>query len=59
MREIRGGEIAMIFQEPMTSLNPVFPIGDQIAEAIALHQDKTGAAALEEGCAGGSLGEPS
>jgi glutathione transport system ATP-binding protein len=48
MREIRGGEIAMIFQEPMTSLNPVFPIGDQIAEAIALHQDKTGAAARAE-----------
>lgn len=39
MREIRGGEIAMIFQEPMTSLNPVFTIGDQIIEAILLHQD--------------------
>ncbi|MFP5519325.1 MAG: ABC transporter ATP-binding protein [Bdellovibrionia bacterium] len=38
MRKIRGNEIAMIFQEPMTSLNPVFTIGDQIAEAIALHQ---------------------
>jgi glutathione transport system ATP-binding protein len=45
MRQIRGGEIAMIFQEPMTSLNPVFPVGDQIAEAIALHQDKSAAAA--------------
>jgi ABC-type dipeptide/oligopeptide/nickel transport system ATPase component len=33
MREIRGNEIAMIFQEPMTSLNPVFTIGNQIAEA--------------------------
>jgi glutathione transport system ATP-binding protein len=38
MREIRGGEIAMIFQEPMTSLNPVFTVGDQITEAIRLHQ---------------------
>ncbi len=38
MREIRGGEIAMIFQEPMTSLNPVFTIGNQIGEAVRLHQ---------------------
>lgn len=38
MRSIRGGEIAMIFQEPMTSLNPVYTIGNQIAEAIVLHQ---------------------
>lgn len=38
IREIRGNEIAMIFQEPMTSLNPVFTIGDQIIEAIRLHQ---------------------
>jgi peptide/nickel transport system ATP-binding protein len=38
MRAVRGGEIAMIFQEPMTSLNPVFTIGNQIAEAIRLHQ---------------------
>ncbi len=38
MRQIRGGRIAMIFQEPMTSLNPVFTIGDQIMEAIDLHQ---------------------
>ena len=37
LREIRGGEIAMIFQDPMTSLNPVFTIGDQIAEAIKTH----------------------
>ncbi|HEX7676358.1 MAG TPA: ABC transporter ATP-binding protein [Bdellovibrio sp.] len=38
MRTIRGNEIAMIFQEPMTSLNPVYTIGDQIEEAILLHQ---------------------
>jgi len=39
IRKIRGSEIAMIFQEPMTSLNPVFTIGNQIMEAILLHQD--------------------
>ena len=38
MRKIRGNEISMIFQEPMTSLNPVFTIGNQIGEAIRLHQ---------------------
>ncbi len=38
MRSIRGNQIAMIFQEPMTSLNPVYTIGDQILEAILLHQ---------------------
>jgi peptide/nickel transport system ATP-binding protein/oligopeptide transport system ATP-binding protein len=38
MQKIRGGQIAMIFQEPMTSLNPVFTIGEQIVEAIQLHQ---------------------
>jgi peptide/nickel transport system ATP-binding protein len=41
MREIRGNRIAMIFQEPMTSLNPVFTIGDQIGESIRLHQKKS------------------
>ncbi|MBV9523622.1 MAG: ABC transporter ATP-binding protein [Alphaproteobacteria bacterium] len=40
MRQIRGNDIAMIFQEPMTSLNPVYTIGDQITEAITLHQRK-------------------
>jgi oligopeptide/dipeptide ABC transporter ATP-binding protein len=38
MRQIRGNDIAMVFQEPMTSLNPVFTIGDQIVEGILLHQ---------------------
>ena len=37
MRKVRGNEISMIFQEPMTSLNPVYTVGDQIAEAIVLH----------------------
>jgi oligopeptide/dipeptide ABC transporter ATP-binding protein len=43
MEKVRGNDISMIFQEPMTSLNPVFTIGDQIMEAIVLHQglDKT------------------
>ena len=38
LRHIRGNQIAMIFQEPMTSLNPVFTCGDQVMEAIRLHQ---------------------
>ncbi|WP_374193440.1 dipeptide ABC transporter ATP-binding protein [Trinickia mobilis] len=48
MRSIRGADIAMIFQEPMTSLNPVFTVGDQIAEAIALHQRKSRSEARAE-----------
>jgi peptide/nickel transport system ATP-binding protein/oligopeptide transport system ATP-binding protein len=39
MRQLRGSDVAMIFQEPMTSLNPVFTVGEQIAEAIMLHQN--------------------
>jgi len=38
MRNVRGNKISMIFQEPMTSLNPVFTVGDQVAEAIGLHE---------------------
>ncbi len=48
MRAIRGPEIAMVFQEPMTSLNPVLRVGEQIAEAIVLHRDMRRAAAMAE-----------
>ncbi len=47
MQRVRGNSIAMIFQEPMTSLNPVYTIGDQILEAIQLHQHLPRAAALD------------
>ncbi len=47
IRQVRGNNIAMIFQEPMTSLNPVFTVGDQIAEAVQLHQ-KVGKKEAEE-----------
>ncbi len=47
MRTIRGNEIAMIFQEPMTSLNPVYTVGDQIMEAILLHQNVSAREAAE------------
>src|ERR1035437_4299405 len=46
MREIRGNQIAMVFQEPMTSLNPVHTIGAQIAEAVRIHQGLSNSAAL-------------
>lgn len=49
MRQVRGGRIAMIFQEPMTSLNPVFTCGNQIMEAIELHRDLRGKAARDLG----------
>ncbi|WP_426128914.1 ABC transporter ATP-binding protein [Pararhizobium sp. PWRC1-1] len=48
MRRIRGKEIAMIFQEPMTSLNPVFTIGEQICEVLLLHEAMTKTTAMAE-----------
>lgn len=48
MRAIRGADMAMIFQEPMTSLNPVFTVGEQIAESVRLHQGKSHQQALAE-----------
>ncbi len=47
MNSVRGAQISMIFQEPMTSLNPVFTVGDQIAEALIIHQGMTQEAALK------------
>ncbi|WP_420583447.1 ABC transporter ATP-binding protein [Ruegeria sp.] len=51
MRSLRGGDVAMIFQEPMTSLNPVFTVGDQITEAIMLHQKVDKAQAFKDAVA--------
>ncbi|NSX84359.1 ABC transporter ATP-binding protein [Agrobacterium tumefaciens] len=48
MRQVRGNEISMIFQEPMTSLNPIFPIGRQIAEALTVHRNISAVAAKAE-----------
>jgi peptide/nickel transport system ATP-binding protein len=48
MRKIRGNKIAMIFQEPMTSLNPVFTVGDQISEVLILHKGMTKEQAWEK-----------
>jgi oligopeptide transport system ATP-binding protein len=47
MRRIRGGEIAIVFQEPMTSLNPLYTVGDQIAESVELHQKVSHKEALD------------
>ena len=47
LRRIRGAEIAMIFQEPMTSLNPLYTVGDQIAEAVLQHEGGSRAAAMK------------
>ena len=47
MREIRGNDVSMVFQEPMTSLNPVFSVGEQIAETVRLHQGLGKRAALD------------
>lgn len=48
MRKIRGNQISMIFQEPMTSLNPVFKVGEQIAEAIRIHKNVSNKVAWEK-----------
>jgi peptide/nickel transport system ATP-binding protein len=48
MRDVRGNDISMIFQEPLTSLNPVLTLGSQIAEAIELHQDLGKSAAMDK-----------
>ena len=50
MRAIRGGRISMIFQEPMTSLSPLHTVGNQISEAVLLHQDADRATALDLTC---------
>ena len=50
LRDIRGNDISMIFQEPMTSLNPVFTIGEQIAEVLRAHQGMSRGAAWDEPC---------
>ncbi|MBR5560853.1 MAG: ABC transporter ATP-binding protein [Clostridia bacterium] len=47
MHSIRGNQISMIFQDPMTSLNPVYTVGDQIAEVVALHQKVTAKQAMD------------
>ncbi len=47
LRALRGDAMAMIYQDPMTTLNPVFSVGEQIAEAVRLHRDASRAAALE------------
>ncbi|MEJ2541983.1 MAG: ATP-binding cassette domain-containing protein, partial [Gemmatimonadota bacterium] len=48
LRRVRGGEVAMVFQEPMTSLNPVLTLGTQVLEAVALHRGLAGRPAEEE-----------
>ncbi len=47
MNQVRGGDVAMVFQDPMSSLNPVFPIGDQIGESLRIHRGLTRSAARQ------------
>ncbi len=61
MRAVRGGDVAMIFQEPMTSLNPVYTVGDQIVEAVTLHQgvgQREGYAIAERAMADVGIADP-
>jgi peptide/nickel transport system ATP-binding protein len=48
VKQLRGGDIAMVFQDPMTSLNPVYTVGNQIKESLNLHQDLSGSDATDE-----------
>ena len=50
LRSIRGRDIAMVFQDPMSSLNPVVPIGRQVTEVLERHRDMSGAEARTERC---------
>ena len=54
MESIRGNEISMIFQEPMTSLNPVYSVGEQIAEAVRIHKGASKREAMDRARASGS-----
>ncbi len=59
MRQIRGNRIAMVFQEPMTALNPVLTIGEQVAEVLRLHRGLSHRAAWQEAARGPRPGGPS
>lgn len=59
IRQIRGSKISMIFQDPMTALNPIFPVEKQIAEVISIHEHIPGGGGGEEGAAGAGDGRNS
>ena len=50
LRAIRGNQVSMVFQEPMTSLNPVYTIGDQIMETVQIHRGSSARESRREGC---------